>query len=879
MLPEELNETSDDMLFALVDSSVVDGDQNAENLQPLASFVTLELLRRVHERVVDLKKSNRTHGTKHKLLARAVHRLTGLPIPPDDRDVDKIGNHLDIWLTRRYIQVDKKLKNVRDVQQRALQRASLQKQCCVINGWGGVSEYLPDSHETSMASSESQRTRAPYVAYTRSCLPPEVSLLELKGDLNAARDDAKATAAELERERLRCSSMKRRLESAQADGVAAMRLVELANQEKEEVNKKVRCLNQQMKSESTRLQRESAHALRDAEAQVHRLVGKVVAATREAAKHASNEEKLKSKLEKEQEVAKRDAEHFRDSLTRLRSEMARAQRESAQLLRDAEARVLRLGYQVAAAAQEAAEHAQKEEKIRSLLELEQERAEAEAEALREQMNQLRSEGRRARSESAQALRDVEAKVLRLGSQAAAAAQEAATHAQREERIRAELEQEQERAEAEAEQLRVQMNQLKSEGMRAQRESSQALRDVEARVFRLGSQAAAAAQEAAVHAQREEIARRKEEEVSIELQEAVKSSEFFQMRADVEAQTRREIAKQCAVAKAARDAAKETSLRRLQAKQAMIEVVAKLREDLDAAHEELDALREQRCDQNEAAKKISQMPTWQRRRNGKRGGGLKLEHVHRVAILEQHANGTPPSAIGKNIVSIVLKAAPWLRPVQPTVREIRQMGFELTTLEESLSARRCAAAFKVRLLGFDETTDLQQPVLTSNVQIQDTADGEVSDLVLKAAYLTTRGGTSQAIAQQIEDFCFARLRDLLRLWKAYHARMYPHILWTGPDPELCSLHRLAGGGALMSDTCNAARKTKRLLCELISRQMEAAYRTEHGDDAWESLTEEQREGEVMVYQLDCHQHLRNIMLGHMSQKQESYIRHVFCASCM
>lgn len=279
---------------------------------------------------------------------------------------------------------------------------------------------------------------------------------------------------------------------------------------------------------------------------------------------------------------------------------------------------------------------------------------------------------------------------------------------------------------------------------------------------------------------------------------------------------------------------------------------------------------------DALEKVKQMPTWQRARSGrnkhKRGGGMMLEHAHRVAILEQHANGTPPSAIGQNITSIVRKAAPWLRPVQPTVREIRQMGFELTSLEEALSARRCAAAYKVRLLGFDETTDLQQPVLTSNVQIQDTEDGSVSDLVLKAAYLCTRGSTAEALVSQIEDFCFARLRDLLQLWKSYHERMYPGIYWTGPDAQLCSLHRLAGGGALMSDTCNAARKTKRLLSDLVGRQAEAAYRTQYGDEAWESLNEEQREAELKVYQLDCHQHLRNIWLGHMSKKQERYANH-------
>lgn len=113
-----------------------------------------------------------------------------------------------------------------------------------------------------------------------------------------------------------------------------------------------------------------------------------------------------------------------------------------------------------------------------------------------------------------------------------------------------------------------------------------------------------------------------------------------------------------------------------------------------------------------------MPTWRRVRQGgrARGGGLLLEHTHRLAILQQFANGTPASAIGKNIVSTVKAAAPWLQPVEPTVGELRKIGFELTTAEEALSARKVAGAFRVRLLGFDETTDRQEPSITSNVQV-------------------------------------------------------------------------------------------------------------------------------------------------------------------
>lgn len=888
MLPAELNETSDNDLFALVDGVVIEGDQNAENRPPLAPFVTLEVLRRVHERVVELKKSGMTNATKHKSLARAVLRLIGMRIPPDDRDVDKIGNHLDVWLSRRYIQVDKKIcKNTRNPATRAEKKAALMTQCCIINGWGGVSEHIP-LPASDVASPPMQQTvpprasRAPHVPFTQSYyLPPNMSVHELREELNQARSDARSASADLHREKERCNNAKRRYEVAITESDAALKLVELANIEKmqasKEAEKKVKLLTSQMRTENARQQRESAQALKVAEAKVLRLGSQVAAAAQEAAMHAQREERLRTQLEQEQEKANALVEQLRAEMAALIDQRSRLQRESAQALKDAQAKVLRLGSQAAAAAHEAALHAHREEALRCRLENEQENAEKEAQGLRNQMARLRNDGVKAQREWASALKEAEAKVLRLGSQAAAAAQEAAAHALKEEKLRLLLEEEQERAEAKTEELRAQMAILRSDGMRAQRESARALRDAEAKVLRLGSQAAAAAQEAAAHALREEHARQREEDVAAELREALSTQEYFRLKAEVEAKTRRELAKQCTATQAARNAVKATSQKRLQLKHELIAQVENLKAELEAAHEQLDVLNERVKAHADATSKLGQMPTWERKRKadgsvgaknrtGKRGGGLKLEHAHRLAILEQHANGTPASAIGHNIVSVVKKAAPWLNPVQPTVREIRQMGFELTTLEEALSARRCASAFKVRLLGFDETTDLHQPVLTSNVQIQDTPDGQVQDLVLKAAYLATQGATSEAVAHEIEEMCFARLRGLLVSWHAHHQRMFPDLSWTGPDVQLCSLHRLAGGGALMSDTCNAARKTKRLLAEFIGRQAEAAYRRDQGDEAWESLSQEQRENETQVYQLDCHQHLRNIWLGHMSKRQ-------------
>lgn len=222
-------------MFALVDAIVANDGSGHENVQPLAPYITLEVLFRVHERVVALKRSGTATGTKHKLLARAVLSLSGIPIPPDDRDVDKIGNYLDVWLTRRYIQVEKRIhKNFKGVETLAQMKAALKVKCCVVNSRGAVVEYIPPSPDVGAPPMPSvqPRGKSPHVAYTQSYLPPDVSSHELKEQLNQAQNIARSAEADLDRERERCTNAKRRLECAASEGDAAMKLLEIANSEK-----------------------------------------------------------------------------------------------------------------------------------------------------------------------------------------------------------------------------------------------------------------------------------------------------------------------------------------------------------------------------------------------------------------------------------------------------------------------------------------------------------------------------------------------------------------------------------------------------------------------------------------------------------------------
>lgn len=175
----------------------------------------------------------------------------------------------------------------------------------------------------------------------------------------------------------------------------------------------------------------------------------------------------------------------------------------------------------------------------------------------------------------------------------------------------------------------------------------------------------------------------------------------------------------------------------------------------------------------------------------------------------------------------------------------------------------AAAFRVRSIGFDETTKFGVSSLTSNLQIEPEEGSPLEEVILRAAYCPM-GGTADLVVQSIDSRCLSRLRDLLRRWKSTFETMFPHEAWTGPDASLCSLHRLGGGGALVSDTCNTARKTRELLAALIAEQVQLHL----GADVWSEMSEAEQQHAVRTHHVDCWQHLRNIFLAEMSAAQVS-----------
>ena len=72
-------------------------------------------------------------------------------------------------------------------------------------------------------------------------------------------------------------------------------------------------------------------------------------------------------------------------------------------------------------------------------------------------------------------------------------------------------------------------------------------------------------------------------------------------------------------------------------------------------------------------------------------------------------------------------------------------------------------------------------------------------------------------------------------------MYPTETWTGPEAGALSMGRLAGGGALQSDTCNTAEKAKTLLAEMVATEARAKI----GEERWAEMSSAEQEAATRV----------------------------------
>ena len=254
----------------------------------------------------------------------------------------------------------------------------------------------------------------------------------------------------------------------------------------------------------------------------------------------------------------------------------------------------------------------------------------------------------------------------------------------------------------------------------------------------------------------------------------------------------------------------------------------------------------------------------------RGRFQAMPYKTRILIWAELSRRVAPSAVAANIVDVLLSYAPEVDAVLPCEREIKKMRGELTIASEAIASFRVALSKRIISFGFDESTKFGLSLLSTNTQIE-TQDGKTVDVVMRGATLTA-GGTASALAWLIERKIFTHARTLLKGWKEQHESQHGSGSWAaagGPDPESIGIHRLTDDTLVMSDTCNAARATKRLIEEAAV----AAYKEKHGigDALWDSFSQEERDAKCKVHIGECHQHLRNIIINAMQLKATEHLK--------
>ena len=195
--------------------------------------------------------------------------------------------------------------------------------------------------------------------------------------------------------------------------------------------------------------------------------------------------------------------------------------------------------------------------------------------------------------------------------------------------------------------------------------------------------------------------------------------------------------------------------------------------------------------------------------------------------------------------------------------------EVTIAGEAMAAWKFAIAVRIISFGWDESTKFGNAVISCNARVQ-YADGRIEDICLRGLSILPAGGKSAAILEHIDKRILGHSRRLLRRWEDDYNQSHGAGSWLAagyPNPENIGLHRLCEDTVLMSDTCNGARCTKRLLAEAVMRQIEEKV----GREAWEALSDEERGRKYKVYRGDCWQHLRNIIIDAMAVKGDQLLK--------
>ena len=191
------------------------------------------------------------------------------------------------------------------------------------------------------------------------------------------------------------------------------------------------------------------------------------------------------------------------------------------------------------------------------------------------------------------------------------------------------------------------------------------------------------------------------------------------------------------------------------------------------------------------------------------GGVEWDETVTQLVLEMLAHRTPPSYIPSNIVSVSRIILPHYNVIKdvPSIDFIRRSRGTLSYVTKLLAAAELARA----------PVYLEQHADGTNNIIRIAVDGGFKNITLDAC-ISTKDVTAEMQRDGILR-SFQTGRVMIQRWRELTASMYParpELLEQIPLAKELTLSKLAQGGWVMTDTCNAARKYRKLLMESIKQ---------------------------------------------------------------
>ena len=190
------------------------------------------------------------------------------------------------------------------------------------------------------------------------------------------------------------------------------------------------------------------------------------------------------------------------------------------------------------------------------------------------------------------------------------------------------------------------------------------------------------------------------------------------------------------------------------------------------------------------------------------------------ILELLAHRTPPSCVAANILTVSKMILPHANIVVelPSVSFVRKSRSTLSFLTKLLAAYQLAKADK--LLEHHSDGTMRRQISMNNSIVRIASGGGFRTVTLNSAILSV-DETSEMLCQAILR-TFKEGREMLETWHEVTVREYPNrpdLILLLPKAGKLLVAKLAMGGWLMTDTCNPARKFRRLLMKAISEVAE------------------------------------------------------------